>query len=86
MLDFPPKFEQGKNVYDILQWGTTIIEGEEEELTYSRLRKLFQMSLCQVLDPFATSLEVLQLENGKEIGGVTDGVIYRVTVEEKSNG
>jgi hypothetical protein len=44
------------------------------------------MSLCQVLDLFATSLEVLQLENGKEIGGVTDGVIYRVTVEEKSNG
>jgi hypothetical protein len=31
VLDFPPKFEQGKNVYDILQWGTTIIEGEEEE-------------------------------------------------------
>ncbi len=61
-------------------------EEEEEELTDSSLRKLFQMSLCQVLDPFATSLEVLQLENGKEIGGVTDGVIYRVTVEEKNNG
>jgi hypothetical protein len=31
VLDFPPKIERGKNVYDILQWGTIIMEGEEEE-------------------------------------------------------
>jgi hypothetical protein len=31
VLDFPPKIERGENVYDILQWGTIIMEGEEEE-------------------------------------------------------
>jgi hypothetical protein len=31
VLDFPPKIEGRKNLYDILQWGTIIMEGEEEE-------------------------------------------------------
>jgi hypothetical protein len=31
VLDFPRKIEQAKNVYDILQCRTIIMEGEEEE-------------------------------------------------------
>jgi hypothetical protein len=43
------------------------------------------MSLCQVLCPFATCVEALQLENRKGIGGVTDGVIYLGILGERSN-
>jgi hypothetical protein len=55
---------------------------EEEEHTYSSLHKLFQMSLCQVVGPFATYTEALQLENGMGIGGVIDRVVI---LEGRSN-